>query len=233
MWISSPPHPHPSSHLSPYLGFRSTPIKETSWSWVSTLFSIPPSSAKGGLPAYAFDKISKVGGVWLVGCVCVCARVRAHACVSVVIPVIQHGEAWMVEFCCSVTKSCTTLHDPMDCSTPGSSVLNYLPAFAQIHVHWASDAIQPSHPLSSPSPSALNLPQHQGLFKWVSSLHAAAAAAKLLQSCLTLCDPRDGSPPGFPIPGILQARTLEWVAISFSNAWKWKVKVKSLSRIRL
>ena len=60
-----------------------------------------------------------------------------------------------------------------------------------------------------------------------------AAAAKSLQSCLTLCDPTDGSPPGSPIPGILQARTLEWVAISFSNAWKWKVKVKTLSRARL
>ena len=60
----------------------------------------------------------------------------------------------------------------------------------------------------------------------------ATAAAKLLQSCPTLCDPTDGSPPGFPIPGILQARTLEWAAMSFSNAWKWKVKVKSLSRVR-
>ena len=58
-------------------------------------------------------------------------------------------------------------------------------------------------------------------------------AAKSLQSCPTLCDPRDGSPPGSPVPGILKARTLEWVAISFSNAWKWKVKVKSLSRVRL
>ena len=56
----------------------------------------------------------------------------------------------------------------------------------------------------------------------------AAAAAKSLQSCLTLCDPIDGSPPGFSVPGIFQARTLEWVAISFSNAWKWKVKVKGL-----
>ena len=55
-----------------------------------------------------------------------------------------------------------------------------------------------------------------------------AAAAKSLQSCPTLCDPIDGSPPGSPVPGILQARTLEWVAIAFSNAWKWKVKVKSL-----
>ena len=62
---------------------------------------------------------------------------------------------------------------------------------------------------------------------------AAATAAKSLQSCPTLCDPIDGSPPGSPTPGILQARTLEWVAISFSNAWKWKVKVKSLSRVRL
>ena len=52
-----------------------------------------------------------------------------------------------------------------------------------------------------------------------------------LQSCLTVCDPIDGSPPGSPVPGILQARTLKWVAISFSNAWKWKVKVKSLSRV--
>ena len=65
------------------------------------------------------------------------------------------------------------------------------------------------------------------------SLTSAAAAAKSLQSCLTLCDSIDGSPPGSPIPGILQARTLEWVAISFSNALKWKVKVKSVSRVRL
>ena len=62
---------------------------------------------------------------------------------------------------------------------------------------------------------------------------SAAAAAKSLQSCPTLCDPIEGSPPGSPVPGILQARTLEWVVISFSNAWKWKVKVKSLSRVRL
>ena len=60
-----------------------------------------------------------------------------------------------------------------------------------------------------------------------------AAAAKSLQSCPTLCDPIDSSSPGSPIPGILQARTLEWVAISFSNAWKWKVKVKSLRHVWL
>ena len=62
---------------------------------------------------------------------------------------------------------------------------------------------------------------------------AAAAAAKSLQSCPTLCDLIDGSPPGSPVPGVLQARTLEWVAISFSNAWKWKNKVKLLSRVWL
>ena len=65
------------------------------------------------------------------------------------------------------------------------------------------------------------------------SSSAAAADAKSLQSCPTLCDPIDGSPPGSSVHGILQARTLEWVAISSSNAWKWKVKVKLLSRVRL
>ena len=62
---------------------------------------------------------------------------------------------------------------------------------------------------------------------------ATAAAAKSLQSCPTLCDPIDGSPPGSPVPGIFQARTLGWVAISLANAWKWKVKVKSLSHVWL
>ena len=66
-----------------------------------------------------------------------------------------------------------------------------------------------------------------------SLVYAAAAAAKSLQSCPPLCDPIDGSPPCSAVPGILQARTLEWVAIPFSNAWKWKVNVKSLSRVRL
>ena len=68
---------------------------------------------------------------------------------------------------------------------------------------------------------------------WHSVNSAVAAAAKSLQSCPTLCHPIDGSPPGSPVPGILQARILEWVVISFSNAWKWRVKVKSLSRVRL
>ena len=74
---------------------------------------------------------------------------------------------------------------------------------------------------------------HRSIMSIIIECAAAAAAAKSLQSCPTLCDPIEGSPPGFPVPGILQARTLEWVAIAFSNAGKWKVKVKSLSRVRL
>ena len=71
----------------------------------------------------------------------------------------------------SVTQSCLTLCDPMNCSTPGLPVHHQLLESPQTYVHWVSDAIQPSHPLSSPSPPALNLSQHQGLFKWVSSSH--------------------------------------------------------------
>ena len=95
-------------------------------------------------------------------------------------------------------------HEHMDCSLPGSSVHGI---FQERTLEWGAIAFSRSI--------------------------AAAAAAKSLQSCPTLCDPIDGSSPGSPVPGILQARTLEWVAISFSNAWKWKVKVKSLSRVRL
>ena len=79
----------------------------------------------------------------------------------------------------------------------------------------------------------IKLPITTGSLKRQENFRKASAAAKSLQSCPTLYDPIDSSPPGSPIPGILQARTLEWVAISFSNAWKWEVKVKSLSRVRL
>ena len=71
----------------------------------------------------------------------------------------------------SVTQLCPTLCDPMNCNTPGLPVYHQLLEFTQTHVHWVSDAIQPSHPLSSPSPPAFNLSQHQGLFQWVSSSH--------------------------------------------------------------
>ena len=81
--------------------------------------------------------------------------------------------------CCSVTKSCPTLCDPMDCSTPGFPVLHCLPEFAQTHVHLVNDAIQPPHPLSPPSPPALSLSQHQGLFQWVDSSHQVAKVLAL------------------------------------------------------
>ena len=81
--------------------------------------------------------------------------------------------------CCSVTQLCPTLCDPMDCSTPGFPVLHHLLEFAQNHVHWVDDAIQPSHPLSSPSHPTLDLSQHQGLFQWVSSSHQVAKVLEL------------------------------------------------------
>ena len=84
------------------------------------------------------------------------------------------------KLCCfSVTQSCPTLCDPMDCSMPGSPVLHYLLELAQTHVHWIDDAIQQSHTLSSPSPPAFNLSWHQGLFQWVSSLHQMAKVLEL------------------------------------------------------
>ena len=91
-----------------------------------------------------------------------------------------------------VTQSCPTLHNPMDCSLPGSSMHGIFQARV---LEWVAIA-----------------------FSDIYTAAAAAAAAKSLQSCLTLCDPIDGSPPGFPVPRILQARTLKWVVISFSRA---------------
>ena len=79
----------------------------------------------------------------------------------------------------SVTKLCSPLHDPMNCSTPGFPVLHYLPEFALTHVHWVHDAIQPPHPLSSPSPLALSFSQHQGPFQWIGSSHQVAKVLKL------------------------------------------------------
>ena len=82
--------------------------------------------------------------------------------------------------CCSVTKSCLTLCDPKDCSTPGFPVLHCVPKFAQTLVHWVSDAIQPSHPLSPHSPPALSLYQHQGLLQWIGLFQSVRASASVL-----------------------------------------------------
>ena len=97
----------------------------------------------------------------------------------------------------------------------------------------ASLIIRTTIPFSSRKYLSWCLNSHQWWCIWSRNYPIAIAIAKSLQLWLTLCDPIDGSPPGSPVPGILQARTLEWGAISFSNAWKWKVKGKSLSRVRL
>ena len=113
----------------------------------------------------------------------------------------------------------------------------YYPALYQIIVKWRSSRCARWMPCSRLDWNEY-LDWHWDTLKlsesqYDSGTNPTAAAAASLQSCLTLCDPIDGSPPGSPVPGILQARTLEWVAISFSSAWKWKVEVKSLSRVRL
>ena len=100
-------------------------------------------------------------------------------------------------------------------------------------------AFNATNPLNRPSSVWKDFQKHpshvhlSGVSPTTCSIITVAAAAKSLQSCPTLCNPIDGSPPGSRIPGILQARTLEWVAISFSNAWKWKLKVKSFSHVWL
>ena len=81
--------------------------------------------------------------------------------------------------CCAVAQLCPRVCDPMDCGTPGFSVLHYLPEFDQMDVHRVGDAIQPSHPLSSLSPPAFNLSQHQGLFQWIDSSHQVATVLEL------------------------------------------------------
>ena len=113
------------------------------------------------------------------GSVLACYRVWGIDCSSVCMGPFEGGSHYLrfllhsfsLVQLSSVAQSGSTLCDPMDCSTPGLPVHCQLPEFTQTHVHWVSDAVQPSYPLSSPSPPAFNFSQHQGLFKWVSSLH--------------------------------------------------------------
>ena len=138
---------------------------------------------------------------------------------------------------------CATLCNPTDSSPPDSSVHEITPGKNTgifLSCPPSGELSNPEIEPTSPALHADSLPlSHQGSPSLLhvqcltQCLRPAAAAAKSLQSCLTLCSPMDGIPPGSPVPGILQARTLEWVAISFSNAWKWKVNVKSLSRVQL
>ena len=121
--------------------------------------------------------------------------------------------------------------------TREACVLQQRPNTARIKNKWKDSRMKPHSCTNKTDNKHLKTQRHTGSkleemtqSRKKQSLHATA---KSLQSCPTRCDPIDSSPPGFPVPGILQARTLEWVAISSSNAWKWKVKVKSLSRVRL
>ena len=126
----------------------------------------------------------------------------------------------------SVAQSCLTLCDPVNCHTPGLPVHHQLLEFIQTHVHWVGDAIQPFHPLSSPSPPSLNLSQHQDLFKWVSSLHQVA---KVLYFQLSIpgLERSSGEGNGVPstvfLPGKSQGqRDLGGVTLQgVTNNWTW------------
>ena len=140
-------------------------------------------------------------------------------------------------------QSYLTLCDAMDCSPPGYTVHGiFQTRMLEMGCHFLPQGIFPIqgsnscffHLLHCHAGSLPLVPPGKSkdfLLLLVATLAYFwhAAAAKSLQSCPTLCDPIHGSPPGSPVPGILQTRTLEWVAISFSNAWKWKVKGKSVS----
>ena len=133
--------------------------------------------------------------------------------------------------CVLVTQLCLTLWDPVDCTPPGSPVHGILQAttLEQVPIPF-SRGIFPTQGLTPGVLHCRQIPYHLSHQRSPSGPYAAA---KSLQLCPTLCDPMHCSLPGFSVRGILQARTLEWVAISFSNAWKWKVKMKSLSRFQL
>ena len=135
----------------------------------------------------------------------------------------------MCSCCCSVSQSCPTIFDPIDGSTPGFPVLHHLPEFSEAHVHWVNDSIQPSQPLSSPSPSAFNLSQHQGLFQWVSALHQVAKVLELQRQCFqwiwSPCSPRD-SKESSPTPQFKNTNSLAFSLLygptltSIRDYWK-------------
>ena len=113
--------------------------------------------------------------MWVGSCIYIHICVYVYICMCICIYFLSCNCNLQTECSVgSVGQSCPTLCDPMNCSTPGLPVHHQLVEFTQTHVHWVGDAIKPFHPLSSPSPSAFNLLQHQGLFKWVSSLYQEA-----------------------------------------------------------
>ena len=132
----------------------------------------------------------------------------------------------------SVAQSCPTLCNPMDCACQASLSINScwsllkLPSVVAIQC-WLFSSTTTLFTYTCTRCFSDSFAMKVMTECWIE----CPAAAKSLESCLTLCDPINSSPPGSAVSGILQARTLEWVAISFSNAWKWKVKVKSLSHV--
>ena len=130
--------------------------------------------------------------------------------------------------CCSVAQSCPTLWDPMDCSMPGSPVLHHLPEFTQTHVHWVDDALQPSHPLSSPSPPALEFSQCQGLFQWVGSL------CQVVKVMLHWSEMLHFSISPFNEHSRLISFRTDWFdLIAVQGTLKWMWKWKSLNHVGL
>ena len=148
-------------------------------------------------------------------------------------------------FCCSVTKSCSTLCDPMDCSAPSFPVLHSPPEFAQTLVHWVGDAIQPSHSLLTPSPPAFNLSQHQSLFQWVGSSYQVAKVLELQHQFFqwifsvdffynwlvwSPCSPRDSqdSPPA-PQFASINSSVLSFLYIQLSHSYMTAGKTMALT----
>ena len=135
---------------------------------------------QGLLDTYPWHDLEQTGDFWLTWVLLHCAGWWRSLWGWTPGPSSLWGLAWLafsrvqhIQFS-SVAQSCPTLCDPMNCSTPGLPVHHQLPEPTQTHVHWVSDAIQPSHPLSSPSPLAPNPSQHQSLFQWVNTLHEVA-----------------------------------------------------------
>ena len=130
--------------------------------------------------------------------------------------------------CCSVTKLCLTVCYHMDCSTPGFPVLHYVPRLGQTQVPWVGDAIQPSHPLSSASPPALNLSQHQGLFWWVSSSHQVAKVLELQHQSFQWNN-QDWFPLG--LTGLISLLSKGLSRVFFSTTTKFRHKNSCRSHI--
>ena len=124
------------------------------------------------------------------------------------------GTLYILQFSCLVAQLCPTLCHPMDSSIPGFPVYHQLPEFIQTHVYWVSDAIKPSHPLSSPSSPAFNLSQHQGLFQWVSSLNQVTKVLEFQLQLLSVLPIQDWFSLGWTGWTFLQSKGLSRV---FSN----------------